>query len=156
SNLPNTSMLDLDANTYAPNAGSRLIDQADPSSSVPLGVGQGTRADIGAFEWGSGTTYPYDFESQDSTNSNFPRIDWGNNSSLNIHIPATFGFPPQTGCEWQVDTVSTFDSQGWGTPLFDSGSVNNGSTLSYCDVTTSLPTGLYYARVRFANDSASL
>src|SRR5262245_56897411 len=154
SNLANTGAIDFDPQTYVPNASSRLIDAGDPEASIP--VGGGTVVDIGAYEAGAATSYPYEFELRDDSDPPRPRLDWGNNDASNVNMPPPFGFAMPSGSQCQIDALTTFDSLGRGVPLFDSGPLSdNHSADSYCDSTFDLPNGLYYARVRFNNELAA-
>lgn len=152
SNLPNTATVDFDPQSYVPSPGSRLVDAGNPALSIP--VGGGGIVDIGAYESGAGDSYPYEFELRDDTDGPSPRLDWGNESETNVNMHPPFGFATQTGFQCQIDDRSTFDSGGRGIPLFDSGPLaDNRSAETHCDATVELPDGVYYARVRFANDT---
>ncbi|MEK7583658.1 MAG: DNRLRE domain-containing protein, partial [Patescibacteria group bacterium] len=152
-NLADTATLDFNTSSYIANAGSRLINTGDPTLSVP--VGGGARSDVGAYENGAGTAWPYDFQTRDTTTSNLPILDWGNNSSANINLAPPYGFSSQTGYQCQIDSTMTFNSQGFAKPLYDSGAPNT-STATSCQPTTSLPNGNYFGRVRFRNEVTAI
>lgn len=152
-NLANTATIDFNTSTYVPNLGSRVINVGDPILSVP--VGGGIRTDIGAYESGAGTTWAYDFQIRDATTSNTPTLDWGTVSTSNINLNAPYGFTAQTGFQCQIDSTTTFDSQGRGKPLYDSGAPNT-NTAATCQSTTSLPNGNYYGRIRFRNEDPNI
>lgn len=153
-NLADTSTIDFDPQTYVPDPGSRLVDAGDPTLSIPRNGG--TVRDVGTYETGAGTQFPYEFELRDDIDPGIARLDWGNNSADNVNLVPPFGFSTQNGYQCQIDTAPTFDSQGRGVPLFDSGPLgNNQSADSYCDSSLELPNGTYYARVRFGNELAA-
>ena len=172
-NVALTSM-DFHLNVTGP-----AVDAGDPATPVPeedAGVAGdvGTRADIGAHEFGATgagfafNSWPYSYQAKQTIYDDTPNLSWAFNDPDNLLDAIDPFFLPVGDYDYQtkfrvlIDTTSRFNSYGSAVPLFDSTIV--ASTVQAYDIPSDLPNvlplsygltrGTYYVMVSTWNDGS--
>jgi len=141
---------DADAGDFRLLAESPAIDAGDPQSAIP--AGGGARVDIGRYEAGASRT-PYEYEPRFVVADPTPRIAWALRDAATLLASGARGLrDAQSRYQIQIDRRPTFDSQGDGIPLLDSGVVESPEEAYTVPKTAALGPGEYYVRVRQWDD----